>query len=545
MGAVTDTPPQARAMVSGTERSGRCVTTIPRSPLPWVRKSSSRWKPGPRAPSFSSPGLRKEVRDPSKTLATRSRYSTAAAGTARASTSSALAVASNLRRNVDIGPPGLGMCCVARSMPSGTPGPRGKQPTTSRVEVLARGGRRRAHGVPLLAQEELIEADGAAREGHGGAGEVEEPRAIGSLAHDSPRLVGTRLQALDPLAAGARVVEAEVLYVVDFPACALHLRHGLGDAGEIAVGKHVLVEKIRLARAPPVELVVDAMIEVEPAVVEHRPHAGEEARIVRDAHVLDHPDGGDFVVTRARRQIAQVAMLHEAAPLETFALDAGHGPVRLGLGEGHPVRGDAVVLHGPDAEPTPAAADVEERLSGLEAQLTAHEIDLVGLRLLELAVGLTIVGAGVEHERIQEEGVEVVGHVVVMGDGLRIPSLGPPHDSASFIPKIPSNTMRRRASPRASTARTASRASPAGSRSSWRPSQPGSPRPYSVSISRTYPSSGTPRRTKASAAAAARSPLRMAGPMPSPERSRASPAASPTSMKRGPARRRGARRRTT
>src|SRR5215510_8023081 len=486
MGAVTDTPPHARAMVSGTERSGRCVTTIPRSPLPWVRKSSSRWKPGPRAPSFSSPGLRKEVRDPSKTLATRSRYSTAAAGTARASVSSALAVASNLRRNVDIGPPGLGMCCVARSMPSGTPGPRGKQPTTSRVEVLARGGRRPPHGVPLLAQEELIEADGAAREGHGGAGEVEEPRAIGSLAHDSPRLVGTRLQALDPLAAGARVVEAEVLHVVDFPARALHLRHGLGDAGEIAVGEHVLVEKIRLAGAPPVELVVDAVVEVEPAVVEHGPHTGEEARIVRDAHVLDHPDGGDLVVTRARGQIAQVAIFHEAAPLEALALDAGHGPVRLGLGEGYPVRGDAVVLHGPDAEPAPAAADVEQGLSGLEAELAAHEIDLVDLRLLELAVGLTVVGAGVGHERIQEEGVEVVGHVVVMGDGLGIPSRGPsPHDSASFIPKIPSNTMRRRASPRASTTRTARRASPAGSRSSWRPSQPGSPRPYSVSISRT------------------------------------------------------------
>src|SRR5262244_836811 len=422
----------------------------------------------------------------------------------------------------------------------------GNQPTTSRVEVLARGGRRPADGVPLLAQEELIETDGASREGHGGAGEVEEPRAIRPLAHDGLRLVGAGLQALDPLAAGARVVEAEVLHVVNFPACALHLRHGLGDAGEIAVGEHVLVEKIRLARAPPVELVVDPVVEVQPAVVEHGPHAGEEARIVDDAHVLDHPDGGDLVVARVRGQVAQVAMLDEAASLESLALDARHGPVRLGFGKRHSVRGDPVVLRRPDAEPTPAAADVEERLPRLEPELAADEIDLVRLRLLELAVGLAIVGARVEHEGVEEERVEVIGHVVVMGNGLGVPSLGAlPHDSASFIPKIPSNTMRRRANPRPSTTRTASRASPAGSRSSWRPSQSGSPRPYSVSISRTYPSSGTPRRTKASAAAAARSPLRMAGPMPSPERSRASPAASPTSMKRGPARRLGARRRTT
>src|SRR5262249_9057713 len=196
------------------------------------------------------------------------------------------------------------------------------------------------------------------------------------------------------------------------------------------------------------------------------------------AHVLDHADGGDLVVARARGQVAQVAMLDEAASLEALALDARHGPVRLGFGKRHPVRGDPVVLRRPDAEPTPAAANVEELLPRLEPELAADEIDLVRLRLLELAVGLAVVGARIEHEGIEEERVEVIGHVVVMGDGLGIPSLGaPPHDSASFIPKIPSNTMRRRANPRPSTTRTASRASPAGSRSSWRPSQPGSPRP--------------------------------------------------------------------
>ena len=177
-------------------------------------------------------------------------------------------------------------------------------------------------------------------------------------------------------------------------------------------------------------------------------------------------------------QVAVVAVLDEAAPFEALPLDARSRPVGLGAGEGHPVRDDPVVLGGPDGEATPAAADVEERLVGLEAELAADEVHLVFLRLLELAVGLAVVGAGVEHERVEEERVEIVGYVVVVGDGLGVPPLRAlPHDSASFIPKIPSKTIRRLARPRRSTSRTTSLATAAGNRSSWRSSQPGSPRP--------------------------------------------------------------------
>jgi len=123
------------------------------------------------------------------------------------------------------------------------------------------------------------------------------------------------------------------------------------------------------------------------------------------------------------RQVAVVAVLDEAAPLEAKGLDAGGGPVGLRLGERHPVRRDAVVLRGPDREPAPAAADVEERLARFQPELAADEIDLVLLRLLELAVRIAIVGAGVEHERVQEQGVEVVRDIVVMRDGLSVAPL--------------------------------------------------------------------------------------------------------------------------
>src|SRR5882672_1861991 len=77
------------------------------------------------------------------------------------------------------------------------------QASASRVQVLARRGLRPADPVPLLAQQELVQPDRAAREGHRGAGEVEQPGAVRALAHDGARLVGAGLQPLHPLPAGA------------------------------------------------------------------------------------------------------------------------------------------------------------------------------------------------------------------------------------------------------------------------------------------------------------------------------------------------------
>ena len=142
------------------------------------------------------------------------------------------------------------------------------------------------------------------------------------------------------------------------------------------------------------------------------------------------------------------------------------------------MRADAVVLRRPDAEPAPAAADVEHALPRLEPELPAHEVELVLLRLLELAVGIAVVGAGVDHQRVEKQLVEVVGDVVVMrdGPGVALLSVGA-HEVASPMPKMESKTRRRRAALEPRTTRTASRPAASGSRASWRPSQPGSPVP--------------------------------------------------------------------
>ncbi len=193
--------------------------------------------------------------------------------------------------------------------------------------------------------------------------------------------------------------------------------------------------------------------------------------------MLDDADGGDLVVARVDGQIAEVAVLHQAAPGEPLPRDARGGELGLGPRQRHPVRADAVVLGGPDGEAPPPAADVEQGLAGLEPQLAAHQIQLVRLGLLQLAVGVPVVRARVDHERVEEESVELVGLIVVVRDGLGVPLLAPPHEVASFMPKIESKTTRRRARAEPSTARTARRASASGSRAICRPIHEGSPGP--------------------------------------------------------------------
>src|SRR5262245_13961437 len=348
------------------------------------------------------------------------------------------------------------------------------------VDILARARPPPSCRIPLLAHELLIEPDGAELEGHRRARHVEEPGPVDALTHQVPRLVPPRLQALHPVAAGAGVVQAEALDVEDLPSRSLLLGHGLGEAGQVAIREDVPVEELRLAGGLPVELVRDPMVQVQAAIVQHLADPSEEARVVGDPHVLDDPDGRDLVVAGAGGEVPDVQVLHLAPAGQALSRDAGLGPLRLLPGERHPVGAHAMVLGGPDGEAAPAAADVEHGLAGLETQLPAHQLELVRLRLLEFAVGIAVVGARVDHEGIQEQLVEGVRDVVVMRDRLGIELLGARclHAGVSFIPKMEPKTTWRRAVAEPRAARTVSRATPSGSRDTWRPIQVGSPAPY-------------------------------------------------------------------
>src|SRR5262249_50719518 len=161
---------------------------------------------------------------------------------------------------------------------------------------------------------------------------------------------------------------------------AFHLRRRLGEARQVAIGKDVAEQEIGLAGALPVELVMDAVVQIEPAVLQELMQAAEERRIVRDPDVLDDANRRDLVVAGLDRDVAPVAILHETAVGEALALDPLRRPLGLRAGEGDAVGAHAVVLGGPDCETSPTAADIEHALTRFEAELSADEIELVLLR---------------------------------------------------------------------------------------------------------------------------------------------------------------------
>src|SRR5205823_9327365 len=155
---------------------------------------------------------------------------------------------------------------------------------------------------------------------------------------------------------------------------------------ELAVREDVTLEEVRLARSAPVLLVRDAVVQEEAARLEQLVDASEVRRVVPDADVLDDPDRGDLVEAQARRQIPVVAVVDTGAPLEASAPDGRGGPLGLCGRERHAIGLDAVPLGGPHDQAPPAAAAVEQPVAGGQAELPAHEVELVRLRLVAVAV---------------------------------------------------------------------------------------------------------------------------------------------------------------
>ena len=66
----------------------------------------------------------------------------------------------------------------------------------------------------------------------------------------------------------------------------------------------------------------------------------------------------------------------------------------------------------------PAAADIEDPQPRFEMQLGCDQPELISLRLLEGLIVIEEVGARVVHSLVEEQLVEVVAQIVVMGNVL-------------------------------------------------------------------------------------------------------------------------------
>lgn len=160
--------------------------------------------------------------------------------------------------------------------------------------------------------------------------------------------------------------------------------------------------------------------EADSVVVEHIVALRQEAREVSDTNVLDHFERDDLVVAAFGH--GDVAVVH-AQDLGLLFWDAGAAHTRVAPGGLVAAECDArgfgaIVGRGEFGECTPAAANVEETLARFEADLLAHDGELVVLQLLERFF-LCRVGddaGSIDHAWAEEPAVEVITAVVVVAD---------------------------------------------------------------------------------------------------------------------------------
>ena len=158
------------------------------------------------------------------------------------------------------------------------------------------------------------------------------------------------------------------------------------------------------------------LLDQQPTVrLEQGVQPGREQGVVRGSDVLAHLDRGD----RVERRVGHVAVVlqpHVDELREPFV----PGPLlhkgALLAGEGHRGYPHAVLPGGVDGQRPPATPDVEQSLSLAQAELAADQVELRRLRLLQRPGGRGPVRAGVGHRGVEDEPVEVVGQVVVVGD---------------------------------------------------------------------------------------------------------------------------------
>jgi hypothetical protein len=179
---------------------------------------------------------------------------------------------------------------------------------------------------------------------------------------------------------------------------------------------------------PGAELVVaraaggDAVVEEQAAGLEQAPDLGEVIGQARPADVLEHADRGDLVVRLALVEVAVVEQVHAHAPGEPSLGDQLVDVGVLVLAQRDALGAHAVVLGGEQEQAAPAGADVEEAVAFLQHQLGADVLELGGLRLRDRHRRIAEVGARVDPARVEPEGVEVVGDVVVELDLLGVVS---------------------------------------------------------------------------------------------------------------------------
>lgn len=281
--------------------------------------------------------------------------------------------------------------------------------------------------VDVLVENNLVASSATLASNDGGRGKEELPDAEPPLAILGNDLVLVGEPVPVPSPEGSRVVDTNGINTLNFPAGLLALVNVETErSGSVSAGEDVLVHEQtpdEILKLPRLAETSD-LEEENTIIVEHIVALLHETLEVADADVLGHLQAGNLVISAlASRDIAVIHAKNLALLLGNAGLtESGVAPLGLVAAESDAGSLGAIVDTGKTSESTPAAADIEEALALLEANLLADNGKLVILELLEglLSVDVANDAGSVNHAGTKEPGVEIITAVVVVADLLLI-----------------------------------------------------------------------------------------------------------------------------
>lgn len=191
-------------------------------------------------------------------------------------------------------------------------------------------------------------------------------------------------------------------------------------SASVGAGEDVLVHE----KAPDEILVLPKLAqtshlqEENTVIIKHVINLGQKRGEVTDTDVLRHLQAGDFLVASRNSGSITVVGAKDTALrlLNTSFAESIVTPGSLVATESDTGDMGTIMNGSVFGESTPATAEVEDSVTGLEADLLAHNSQLVILQFFEglFPVDVANQTGGVDHAGTQEPGVEVVTSVVVI-----------------------------------------------------------------------------------------------------------------------------------
>lgn len=217
-------------------------------------------------------------------------------------------------------------------------------------------------------------------------------------------------QPADPMVQRESILLSEALDVAHFPFLCFGRCHDLMEKNRLCIRKDISINKG--THATIAGMARNPMIQEDSARLQQTMYLVKVPVKLRAPHMLDHLGTDDFVEHLLVRQIAVVRYADR-----TLLGQAGrHNPLasHLSLTEAQcdADHRRAVVLRGIQCKPAPSTSDIEHPVSGLQAQLPAHVVQFIDLRLVQIIVAPRKVRAGVDHAAVQPQSVKLGGQVI-------------------------------------------------------------------------------------------------------------------------------------